>query len=269
MGNFSFSNSNAGKAAMFTVVVMIAASILGFVLKAPGQVYMFAPILAVLILLVVTGDLFKREKLAELGLHKAGFNHWGFTILTPILVLLSAYLVMWTTPLASFAVPEGATAAMLLLIPVKLLITIALYTVTSSLGEEIGWRGYLLPKLARYGWKKALLLVGLIHGVFHFPIMLAGNYHSEGNPWIVVPMFLLSTVLIGIVLGLTRLRTGSVWPAAIMHAVHNVIWAALGEFTVMHAEQAVYVGGESGAVILLLYGAIAWRMWRKGPSPSK
>jgi len=254
---------NGLKATLFTVIVMINASIFGLVMKLPGEMYMFAPAIAVLLLMLITGDLFKRKGWAELGLHKLGLKYWGFAVIVPIVVLIAAYALLWATPFASFCMPEGVTTGMLLFIPVKLLLTTVIYTVTSSLGEEIGWRGYLLPKLAGLGWAKALLLVGVIHGVFHFPIMLAGNYHSAGNPWIVVPMFVMSTIFISVIFGATRILTGSVWPAAILHAVHNIFWAALGEFTSVTSDAAEYIGGESGIVVLVLYGFIAFLMLKK------
>ncbi|WP_309119575.1 type II CAAX endopeptidase family protein [Paenibacillus sp.] len=251
---------NGSKAGMFSIAVMMIASVMGL-LKLPGQLYMFAPVLAMLVVLLVTGDLFKRKSWAELGLNKAGFKYWGFALLAPVVVLAAAYLILWSTPYASFFVPEGTTAATWFIIPVKLFVAIVLYTATSSLGEELGWRGYLLPKLAGFGRKKAMALVGLLHGAFHFPIMLAGDYHSAGNPWIVIPMFLTTTVLISFVFGAMRIAAGSVWPAAIMHAVHNIFWATFGEFTQTHSTAAEYLGGESGFVAIALYGLLAvWIM---------
>lgn len=256
--------SNATKAIGFTIIVMILASIMGLVLNLPGQVYMFAPLIAVLILLLVTGELFKRKSWTDLGITKTGWKSWGFAIFMPIIVLASSYVVLWMTPYASITVPEGTTTVMWLMIPAKLLLVAAVYTVTSSIGEEIGWRGYLLHHLADMGWRKALLIIGAIHGVFHFPIMLAGNYHSEGNPWLVVPMFMLTIIFIGVVLGASRLITGSVWPAAIMHAVHNIIWGALSEFTQIDSEFAHYIGGENGVVAIGLYGLLAFWILKNG-----
>ncbi|WP_274364758.1 type II CAAX endopeptidase family protein [Paenibacillus thermotolerans] len=250
-------------AKLYVIIALVSATIMGM-LKFPGQIYMFSPMIAVLIMLLITGELFKRKGWTRLGLHKAGFKYWGLAIVAPIAVLGIAYAVLWATPFASFQIPDGITTAMLLMLPVKLLIALAIYTVTSSLGEEIGWRGYLLPKLSGIGWRKAMLLIGIVHGAFHLPIMIFGDYHAAGNPWIVLPMFFLSTILISFVFGITRISTGSVWPAAIMHAVHNVAWAAFGEFTAVHSETAEYIGGESGIVVIALYSAIAiWLMKRE------
>lgn len=99
---------------------------------------------------------------------------------------------------------------------------------------------------------------------FHFPIMLAGNNHSEGNPWLVVPMFMLTIIFVGVVLGVSRLITGSVWPAATMHAVHNIIWGTLNEYNQVNSDIAHYIGGENGIMALGLYGVMALWILKKG-----
>lgn len=257
--------SNGKKAGLYTILVMIIASVLGLVFQVRAEVYMFAPLISVLAVMLLTKDLFRKASWSELGLHRAGFRLWGAALFIPLAVLGLSYLILWSTPYADFVVPEGMTSDMLIMLPIKLLLVLAVYTVTSSLGEEIGWRGYLLPKLAGLGWKKALLLSGFIHAAFHFPLMLAGTYHAEGNAWITIPQFVLVTVIAGILFGYVRLRTGSVWPAAIMHAVHNVLWAAFQDFTEGSSNMAIYIGGESGLAAIALYGLVAWVMLRRGP----
>ncbi len=49
-----------------------------------------------------------------------------------------------------------------------------------ALAEEVGWRGYMLPRLMGYGVLPAMLLTGLLHGVWRLPLMLTTNrYHAE------------------------------------------------------------------------------------------
>lgn len=140
---------------------------------------------------------------------------------------------------------------------IRIIILFVIYTVTSALAEEIGWRGYLLPMLMPLGWKKALLLSGFIHGVFHIPLMWAGLYHSEGNPMIVYPLMIVQTIIGGFILGYVRLKTNSIWPAAILHSAHNVVWAFYREFTVVQSDLAYYIGNENGLIMIVLYGIIA------------
>ena len=57
----------------------------------------------------------------------------------------------------------------------------------ATFGEEFGWRGYLQPKLLPLGGRKAVILTGLIWGVWHWPVILMGyNYGSQyfGAPFL-------------------------------------------------------------------------------------
>jgi membrane protease YdiL (CAAX protease family) len=99
-----------------------------------------------------------------------------------------------------------------------------------TLGEEFGWRAYLLPKLMPLGGRRAVLISGVIWGVWHWPLIAMGhNYGLDytGYPWAGLLMMVWFTVIIGIFLSWATLRAGSVWPAVIGHAAINGI-AALG-----------------------------------------
>lgn len=89
-----------------------------------------------------------------------------------------------------------------------------------ALGEEWGWRGWLLPHLLRLGVWRALLLSGVIWGVWHAPLTLHGYNYPELGAWAAL-VFVGFCVIFGALLGWLRLTTGSVWPAVIGHAALN------------------------------------------------
>ncbi len=93
-----------------------------------------------------------------------------------------------------------------------------------TFGEEFGWRGYLQPKLMPLGGRTALLLMGLIWGIWHAPVIAMGhNYGLEypGAPWTGILAMVWFTLIGGTLLGWLTLRAGSVWPAVIGHAMLN------------------------------------------------
>ena len=50
------------------------------------------------------------------------------------------------------------------------------------LGEEIGWRGFMLPRLLqRFGWRSASLIAGMLWAVWHFPFWAPANYAATGS----------------------------------------------------------------------------------------
>jgi membrane protease YdiL (CAAX protease family) len=139
---------------------------------------------------------------------------------------------------------------------------------SQSLGEELGWRGYLLPAmLGCMSRKKAMLLTGAVHGVWHFPLILNTEaYHSGENLWFLLPMTVLSTIFLGPVIGEIRVRTGSVWTSSMIHTTHNLVWLIFAAMTVEHKEAARYISGDMSHFVILFYAGLTFFMWRKQAS---
>jgi len=94
----------------------------------------------------------------------------------------------------------------------------------ATFGEEFGWRAYLLPKLAPLGWRRALVVHGVVWGVWHWPVIAMGyNYGLayDGAPWLGLLAMAVATVGLGVFLGWVTLRSESVFPAVIGHAMIN------------------------------------------------
>jgi membrane protease YdiL (CAAX protease family) len=105
----------------------------------------------------------------------------------------------------------------------------------ATFGEEFGWRAYLLPKLLPLGWRKAMLAMGAIWGIWHWPVIFMGyeyGFKYPGAPWLGPLLFLWVTFGLGIFLAWITLRAGSIWPAVIGHAAINGI-AALAVLAVI------------------------------------
>ena len=225
-------------------------------------IYMFTPLLAVLLmLLVVTRDGYTKAGWAVLGLHHGGTRIWRLALL-PCLTLGFGYSVVWLTGVASFAMPEGGLASLLLEMAFAALIALPL-----AFGEEVGWRGYLLPHLSALPRGRMLLFSGLLHGIWHLPVLLlTPYYHSAGNPLIVTALFLATLTLAGVVYGYLRLMTDSAWPAVIAHTTANVVWGTLNGLTIAASPVALeYLYGETGLLPLIATAVVAgWLLHRLG-----
>jgi hypothetical protein len=93
-------------------------------------------------------------------------------------------------------------------------------TVFVTIGEEFGWRGWLLTSLRPPGHLAALLIVGVVWGLWHAPLILLG--YNFGRPDITgLGLMVGGCIMVGILFGWLRLRTGSVWPAVFAHAGLN------------------------------------------------
>ena len=96
-----------------------------------------------------------------------------------------------------------------------------------SLGEEVGWRGMLLPLLCeRMSERRAATVSGIIWGLWHAPIIAMGHNFGMSYPGFPVTGILTMVVActsIGCLLSWLRLRSGSVWPCAVAHGAINAI----------------------------------------------
>ena len=114
---------------------------------------------------------------------------------------------------------------MLYLLPVNAMVcgTIGSF---AAFGEEEGWRGYMMPKMIRiFGKPKALIVGGIVWGLWHAPLTCIGhNFGTDypGYPYVGILKMCLMCTLMGILLTTLTEKSGSVWPAAIMHAVNNM-----------------------------------------------
>ena len=113
---------------------------------------------------------------------------------------------------------------MLLLFPVTAMVN-GVVVSFAAFGEEGGWRGYMMPKLMKImGRGKALIFGGVIWGLWHAPLTCIGhNFGTDypGFPYVGIVKMCIMCVLMGIILTYITEKSGSVWPAAIMHAVNN------------------------------------------------
>lgn len=89
-----------------------------------------------------------------------------------------------------------------------------------AFGEEVGWRGWLLPELQPLGNWPAVLLTGAIWGAWHSPLILLGYNFKQANPLGVVAMIVGCTA-VGVVIGWLRIWSNSVWPAVFGHGALN------------------------------------------------
>ncbi|MDX2142437.1 MAG: CPBP family intramembrane glutamic endopeptidase [Rhodospirillaceae bacterium] len=86
--------------------------------------------------------------------------------------------------------------------------------------EEVGWRGYLWQLMRPRGFLFASFSIGLIWGLWHAPLIVAGWVYP-GYPILGVVLFTLACVLLGPLFGLIREKSGSVFAAALTHGTLN------------------------------------------------
>jgi membrane protease YdiL (CAAX protease family) len=172
--------------------------------------------------------------------------------------------------LESMGMPASGVSGQLLLmiIGVQAVLAGPFIGLIISFGEEFGWRGYLQGELTKLGKVRGILLLGLIWGIWHYPIILMG-YNYPGQPVLGMALMTFYTIGLSFVIGYAMLKTGAIWLAAYLHALNNQVLSFL--FGLVHApdDMAFSFGiGIYGLILLAL--VVLWILrdpiWRDVPS---
>ena len=208
-----------------------------------------------------------RIRLSNLGWRIGSVKSLAYGYFLPILYAAPVYLVCWIAIQGSY-VPAGAQIhkgpfAGSFAWSVVVLSTVGvLLSLISALGDEIGWRGFLLPRLTqRFGFTVGCLVSGSIWAVWHYPALLFADYNAGTNPFYALACFTLMVIAIAFVLGWLRLRSSSLWPCALLHASHNLFVQEIFDRLTVSAGRARYITTEFGCGMVLTIGACALWFW--------
>jgi len=224
---------------------------------------MWSPGLAALI----TKRLFG-EPISELPWRWGGARYAWLAYLIPIAYALPVYLIVWLTPFGGFLDQDflARTAAQFgwsnfpptatLTLFVILTATLGLVGKTSrALGEEIGWRGFLVPELSKVvGFTGVSLISGLMWAAYHFPVLLFGDYNKGAPAWYSLTCFTLMVVADSFILAWLTLRSRSLWPAAIFHGSHNLFIQSIFTPLTRDTGRTNYIIDEFGIGLVITIG---------------
>ncbi len=158
---------------------------------------------------------------------------------------------------------QGLSKNALLIIPILQIVVIGpIVNIIPTLGEELGWRGYLLPKLRGFfSDRAALVITGAIWGVWHLPVIVMGHNYGKsypGYPWLGVLAMIVFCIVLGIVEGYVSIKLESAIPAAMIHSTVNagaalpIIFAKGGYNTLLGPAITGLVGGLPFVVLAVI-----------------
>lgn len=192
--------------------------------------------------IIVQKKYYKNEKILGLTTGKFSDNFLGFVI--PLAYLAISYAIYWLTFDQSLNQTYDFDS-------IILLVSMFLSSIVTALGEEIGWRGFLLPQLCRhYSLLKSAIISGAIWAVWHYPLMIAGKYNAGTPLPYQLSVFTVEVILISVILAILRMKSNSVWPAVILHASHNFFDQVIFEPVTNGLNKAYFVG-ETGMITLV------------------
>jgi membrane protease YdiL (CAAX protease family) len=131
------------------------------------------------------------------------------------------------------------------------------------LGEEIGWRGFLVPQLSKImGFAGTALISRIIWAAWHFPLFDFSNLGSWVT-WYELGCFTLMVLGLGFIYTWFRLKTGSIWTAMLLHGSHNLFLQSIFEPLTAGNELTPYFSDETGIVLAILSLLIGLFFWKR------
>ena len=137
-------------------------------------------------------------------------------------------------------------------------------SMASSLGEEIGWRGFLVPEMSKkLSYTKTSLLTGIIWSLWHYPILIFADYNSGTPAWYGLSCFTVMVISISFMMTWFRLKSKSLWPCVILHASHNLFIQNIFTPLTITTDNTKYYIDEFGIVLALVCLVVAVYFWRR------
>ena len=185
----------------------------------------------------------------------------------PILYGGVVYGMVWATGLGRLDGQQGGVRFLALAATLGFV-----QSMISSTGEEIGWRGVLVPHLSRVtSFRNTGLVSGAVWAVWHWPILLFADYNAGTTWWYGLACFSIMVVGLSFVMAWLRLHSGSLWTGAILHATHNLYIQGVFDRRTVDTGPTEWIIGEFGIGLALALAAAGWVAWRYrdrvGPAP--
>lgn len=224
--------------------------------------------------------------IATLKLHGRGLRELGwrwpetrFALLSwfiPLLYAAIAYAIVWAGGFGGFPNHEFMSQlATRMGLRVSPLLSTMIYVVlvgsfglvgslARALGEEIGWRGFLVPELFKtFGFTATALTSGVVWSCWHYPVLIWGDYNNGTPAWYGLTCFTVMVLSISFLFAWMRLKSGSLWTGALLHASHNLYIQGIFTPLTRNTGKTAWFIDEFGAILPLVTLAVAIYFWRK------
>ncbi|QNK63496.1 CPBP family intramembrane metalloprotease [Pedobacter sp. PAMC26386] len=207
---------------------------------------------------------------------KSKYILWSYLI--PLLYALAAYTIVWSfggggfynqTFLAKMQedlgrnnIPSGLFIILFCILEGSIGL---LPSIATALGEEIGWRGFLLPEIATStnSYTKTSLIMGLIWAIWHYPLLIFGNYNAGAPSWYSLITFTLGIISVSFIFTWFRLKSNSLWTGVMLHASHNLFIQAVFNPITIENKNTKYFTGEFGLVLPIISFLLAIYFWSR------
>lgn len=227
-------------------------------------------------LAAILTQLIATRSLRGLGWRLGSARWLGIGYLLPLVYTLPVYAFTWLTGLGSVSAPglfasiakQYSSPNMATTVTIFLLLQLTVgmaENLLSGLGEEIGWRGLFVPELAKLtSFTNTALISGFVWATWHMPGIFLADLNGTGTPNVyAAAMFAVLIISISFPFAWLTLKSGSLWPAALLHASHNLFIYPIFERLTADTEITPYITGEFGVGLALTSLVVAYVFWRR------
>ena len=261
---------------IFLVILMVISSPFHYAIVNlyPSRIYigglMWCPAIAAIITLKLRG--------LPISSLKWNWGNWKYIRLSyfvPALYVLLTYILIWLFALGGLPneeiILEWAKELGLIgigtlqpqfavIIAIVLLGTIGVIrAMATTLGEEIGWRGFFIFELRKVlSFTGVSIFSGIVWASWHWPLIV---YYGE-NVFLELITFFIVIISMSFIMTYYTFKSKSLWPAVIFHAVSNVFVQKIFPPLIIKVEGTEHWLGESGimfAMITFVFGLYFWR----------
>jgi membrane protease YdiL (CAAX protease family) len=215
----------------------------------------------------IVTQLLSRHRFCELGWRPGPVKYLLLGYAAPLVYGLAIYTTVWVTGLGGFR----ARPLVLMGIRMPFLVSLVVLSLLglfpacgAALGEEIGWRGLLVPELAKLTtFTKTSLLTGIFWAVWHYPAILFADYHSSAPRWFDLLSITISVFGMSVFTAWLRLKTGSIWPAVLWHGNHNLLIQSVLLRMTVDTGITEYLVDDFGLEVVISSLVLGYVFWRK------
>lgn len=232
---------------------------------------MWCPALAAMLTLKLNG-----RKLSELGWRWPERKYATMSWYVPLIYALVAYAIVWALGFGGVPNPEfiqsaqermgqHASPAVSTMLYILLVGSFGMVgSLAHALGEEIGWRGFLVPELSKnVGFTGTALISGAVWAMWHYPVLIWGDYNAGTPTWYGLTCFTVMVFAASFFFAWLRLKSGSLWTGALLHASHNLYVQAIFTPLTRDTGKTAWYIDEFGCVLPLVTVLVAIYFWMR------
>ncbi|WP_339627341.1 type II CAAX endopeptidase family protein [uncultured Maribacter sp.] len=242
----------------------------------PSRIYvgaiMWCPAIAAFITLKLRG-----RKISSLNWNWGNWKYIRFSYFIPALYGIITYVLIWIFGFGGLSNKEAITdwgaelglfgigtlnPTAITIIAIILLGTVEVIRASATtLGEEIGWRGFFIYELRKVlSFTGVSIFSGIIWAAWHWPLLV---YYSN-NMLLEFITFFIAIISMSFIMAYYTFKSKSLWPAVLFHAVSNVYIQKIMPPLTMKIEGTEHWLGENGIMFAIVTSVFGIYFWYKG-----